>query len=196
MTEKIGTGIDLKFDDLADLFVKMGSSLSPAYLHGSIAGVLSAGKRMNQDDWVDWAIDLIAPSGEIEAAYVTVIQGLYFKTAAELQDEGFVFNLILPDEETPLTDRLLSLSDWVGSFLGAFGATGIIQDVSEMPATLQEILEDLSEIAQVDAESGEQLATAEEDFLAIAEHVRVSVITVFLEYNEPSDVSDDPDTLH
>lgn len=190
------SAIDLKFEDLAALFVKLGSTLSPTYLHGSIAGVLSAGKRMTQEDWVDWAFDLIGASEEIEEAHVTIVQGLYFKTLRELEDEGLAFALLLPDEETPMTDRLLALSEWAGSFLGAFGATGVVKETSDMPATLQEILEDLSEIAQVDAESASDAGTAEEDFMAVAEHVRVSALTVFLEYNEPTAEKADPDTVH
>ncbi len=185
MSEAEQTGIDLHFDDLAELFVKMGSTLSPTYLHGSIAGVLSAGKRMTQEDWVDWALDQMAPTEEVQEAHVTVIQGLYFKTLSELEDESLAFSLMLPGEDAPMVDRLQALSDWAGSYLGAFGATGIVQETSDMPATLQEILEDLSEIAQVDATSAEDLSSAEDDFIAVAEHVRVSALTVFLEYNEP-----------
>jgi uncharacterized protein YgfB (UPF0149 family) len=185
MSESDQAGISLQFEDLAELFVKMGSTLSPTYLHGSIAGVLSAGKRMSQEDWVDWALDLLAPTAEVEEAHVTIIQGLYFKTLTEYEDEGLTFSLVLPDEDTPMVDRLFALSEWAGSFLGAFGGTGIIKETSDMPATLQEILEDLADIAQVDAESAEELASAEEDFIAVAEHVRVSALTIYLEYNEP-----------
>jgi uncharacterized protein YgfB (UPF0149 family) len=108
MSEVDKAGINLQFEDLANLFVKMGSSMSPTYLHGSITGVLSAGRRMSQEDWVDWALDLIAPTNDVEEAYVTVIQGMYFKAVAELEDESLAFNLILPDEDTPMVDRLLS----------------------------------------------------------------------------------------
>jgi uncharacterized protein YgfB (UPF0149 family) len=65
-----------------------------------------------------------------------------------------------------------------------------------MPATLQEILEDLAEIAQVDAESAEELSSAEEDFIAVAEHVRLSALTVYLEYNEPPAVEADEKRVH
>jgi uncharacterized protein YgfB (UPF0149 family) len=188
-------GIHLQFDDLAELFVKMGSTLSPTYLHGSITGILAAGKRMSQEDWVDWALDMIAPTEEVQEAYVTVLQGLYFKTLAELEDEGLAYSLILPGEDTPLLDRLIALSEWAGSFLGAFGATGVVQETSDMPATLQEILEDLADIAQVDAESADDIS-GEEDYIAVAEHVRVSALTVFLEYNEPPAPDDGDKTVH
>lgn len=59
MTVSDQSGIELQYADLAILFRKIGSSLAPNYLHGSLAGVLSAGKRMSQDDWLDWAQILI-----------------------------------------------------------------------------------------------------------------------------------------
>ncbi|WP_196158557.1 UPF0149 family protein [Reinekea sp. G2M2-21] len=196
MSEVNAAGIELQFEDLAELFVKMGSTLSPTYLHGSITGVLSAGKRMTQDDWLDWALDQMAPTEEVQESHITILQGLYFKTLSELQDEGLAFRLILPDEETPMADRLDALSEWTGSFLGAFGATGVVQETSDMPATLQEILEDLAEIAQVDALSAEEQDADEDDYLAVAEHVRVSALTVFLEYNEPPATTDGETTVH
>ncbi len=196
MSEVNAAGIELQFEDLAELFVKMGSTLSPTYLHGSITGVLSAGKRMTQDDWLDWALDQMAPTEEVQESHITILQGLYFKTLSELQDEGLAFRLILPDEETPMADRLDALSEWTGSFLGAFGATGVVQETSDMPATLQEILEDLAEIAQVDALSAEDQDADEDDYLAVAERVRVSALTVFLEYNEPPATTDGETTVH
>lgn len=196
MSESEQAGIHLQFDDLAELFVKMGSTLSPTYLHGSISGVLAAGKRMAQADWLDWALDQMAPTEEVQEAHVTILQGLYFKTLSELEDESLAFELLLPNEDTPMLDRLQALSDWAGSFLGAFGATGVVQETSDMPATLQEILEDLSEIAQVDATSAEDLTSAEDDFVAVAEHVRVSALTVFLEYNEPPAQEPDGQIVH
>jgi uncharacterized protein YgfB (UPF0149 family) len=196
MTDSDQSGIELQYADLVTLFSKLGSSLAPNYLHGSLAGVLAAGKRMSQDDWLDWALDQMAPSATLQEAHSTILQGLYFKTLAELQDEGLAFSLLLPNEDAPLVDRLVALGEWVGSFLGAFGATGVVTEIGDMPATLQEILEDLAEIAQVDAESGEELASGESDFLAISEHVRLSALTVFLEYNEPQPNKADDQLVH
>ncbi len=196
MSESNQAGIELQFEDLAELFVKMGSTLSPTYLHGSVTGVLAAGKRMNQDDWLDWALDQIAPNEDVQESHITILQGLYFKTLTELEDEGLAFKLVLPDEETPMVDRLHALSEWAGSFLGAFGATGVVRETSEMPATLQEILEDLAEIAQVDAHGAEEQDADEEDYIAVAEHVRLSALTVFLEYNEPPAMTDDQPIVH
>lgn len=196
MPDTAATGIQMHYQDLAELFVKLGSTLSPSYLHGSIAGVLAAGKRMKQEDWLDWALDQMAPREEVEESHITILQGLYFKTLSEFEDEGLAFELIQPDEDTPMLDRLHALSDWAGSFLGAFGATGVVQEMSDMPATLQEILEDLAEIAKVDAASAEEMDDAEQDMLAVAEHVRISAITVFLEYNEPTEQNADEPVVH
>lgn len=196
MSESQLPEIQLSFDDLAALFAKLGSQLSPAYLHGSLVGVLAGGKRMSADDWLDWSLDLIAPQEEVDQTLETILQGLYLKSLTELEDEGFPFQLLLPTEDAPLEDRLMALSDWAGSFLGAFGATGVVSETSEMPATLQEILEDLSDIAQVDATGAEDVSGAEDDYVAVAEHVRVSVLTVFLEYNEPPEPADQDATVH
>lgn len=195
MSASESSGIELSYEDLAELFENLGSSLSPTYLHGSLSGILAAGKRMTPDDWLDWAEEMMAPKESLDEAHTTILLGLYQKTAVEFQDENMAFKLMLPREGAPMVTRLEALSDWAGSFLGAFGATGVVKETSDLPATVQEILEDLADIAQVDATSAEELTSAEEDYIAVADHVRVSAITVFLEFNEPPKPAS-PDTVH
>ncbi len=185
----------MRYEDLAALFQRMGSGQTPTMLHGSLTGVLAAGHRMSSSDWVSWALDQLGPSETIEEGHHVVLKGLYVSTLSALEDSGMSFRPLLPADNLPMSDRLEALSDWCGSFLGAFGTVGVLSEGKEIPEEIEEILEDLSAIAQVDTESEED-DQAEEDFVAISEHVRMSALSLFLEYNHSNDPEGDSPTVH
>lgn len=185
----------MRHQDLARLFRLVGSGQQPATLHGSLTGVLAAGHRMEAEDWISWALELMGPAETATSDHHSVLKAFYVSTLSALEDSGMSFRPLLPDDDTPLPDRLEALGDWCGSFLGAFGTVGVVAEDQEIPEEIQEVLEDLSAIAQVEPDSDEG-AQAEEDYLAISEHVRMGVLSLFLEYNRPAAASDEPPTLH
>lgn len=185
----------MRYQDLVELFQQMGTGQTPTFLHGSLTGILAAGHRMSSQDWVQWALDLLAPSEEITESHHIVLRGLYINTLRELEDTDFSFKPLLPDDSYPLADRLEALSDWCGSFLGAFGTVGVVAEGKPIPEQVEEVLEDLSAIAQVETEP-EDDEQAEEDYLAISEHVRMGVLTLFLEFNQASGNDDNAPTVH
>lgn len=184
----------MSHSDLAQLFRQMGTGQTPTSLHGSLTGVLAAGHRLSAEDWIQWALDLLAPTETITESHHIVLRGLYATTLQDLEDSGLPFRPLLPPEDAPLPDRLEALSDWCGSFLGAFGTVGVLEEGKEIPEEVREVLEDLSAIAQVETEH-EEGDQAEEDYLAVSEHVRMGVLTLFLEYNGTAG-GEEPPTVH
>lgn len=49
----------LTFDDVADLAVELGASVSPSELHGLLVGQLATGKRFSESQWVNEAARLL-----------------------------------------------------------------------------------------------------------------------------------------
>ena len=195
MSDSTPDAPQMRYEDLAELFRRMGSGQSPTTLHGSLTGVLAAGHRMSAEDWVAWAVDLLGPSETVEEGHHVILKGLYVSTLSALEDTGMSFKPLLPADNAPLADRLEALSDWCGSFLGAFGTVGVVSEGKDIPEEIEEVLEDLSAIAQVDTESDED-DQAEEDFVAISEHVRMGALTLFLEYNQTQSPDGDTPTVH
>ena len=186
---------EMAYEDLAELFRRLGTGQTPTSLHASLAGILAAGHRMSSEDWVHWALELLAPTETVTEGHHIILKGLYVWTLQSLEDTGLGFTLLLPTDEAPLDERLDALSDGSGSFLGAFGSVGVVAEGQALPEAVEEVLEDLSAIAQVDTEydEGDQ---AEADFLAISEHVRLGVLTLFLEYNANAASDDEPPVVH
>lgn len=185
----------MRHQDLAKFFELLGSGQSPTTLHASLTGVFAAGHRMESADWVSWASDMIGPSETVTADHQAILKALYSTTLNALEDSNMSFRPLLPADDSPLSDRLEALSDWCGSFLGAFGTVGVVAEDKKMPTEIEEILEDLSAIAQVETDQDSD-AQAEEDFTAISEHVRMGVLNLFLEYNRPAADGKSEPTVH
>lgn len=143
-------------------------ALSPAELHGALIGWLAGGG----DASGNWLGKVLADDalGTPDSPELTRLRDA---SIAALEDGGLDFQLLLPDEDTPLEQRGNALFDWCRAFLGGFGlAAGASPPLSEESG---EALEDLARLAmaETDSEGGEE---DEEAFAEIEEFVRVAVL--------------------
>lgn len=147
--------------------------IDAAELHGSICGLLSAGGRLAGADW----LDALAVEGPRQAPGGT-LDRLRASTLAQLADSEYGFELLLPDEDSALGDRVEALGAWCRGFLGGFGLG--TASASRLSDEAREALEDLARIAQAELsfEDDEDDASALEE---IIEFVRVAVLLLHSE---------------
>ncbi|HHZ87446.1 MAG TPA: hypothetical protein EYN26_02555 [Chromatiales bacterium] len=89
------------------------------------------------------------------------------------QDLSFDFNLLLPDDEQPINQRLMGLGFWCQGFLFALGAAG--QDAPWLDDEAVEVLSDIQKMSQVGSEADDE-AEAEALLMEVVEYVRVAVM--------------------
>lgn len=196
MSESYATELpQLNHQDLAELFQALGSGQSPTAIHGSLSGVLAAGHRLSKTDWLEWVMDQLGPVDPLTENQNIMLLAFYVSTVKALEDSGLSFKPLLPDDDSPMTLRLEALSDWCGCFIGAFGTVGVLAEGKEIPQEVEEILEDLAAIAQIDTESDDS-AEAEEDYIAVSEHVRMAALSLYLEYNKTTPSDSPKQTVH
>jgi uncharacterized protein len=140
-------------------------------LHGSLCGYVSGGGRASPADWLQrLALDdasTTAPAAD------SALQRLFEATLAELDDDDLGFELLLPDDDTPLAQRADALISWCRGFLGGFGlATGEHPPLSPEAA---EALDDLGKIAG-SALAYEDPEADEEALAEVSEYVRVAAL--------------------
>jgi uncharacterized protein YgfB (UPF0149 family) len=114
------------------------------------------------------------------AAAAPALGGLYADTLGALRGGGMEFDLLIPEDEAPIEERIRALSLWCNGFLYGLGTT-VAADPARLSTDAGEVVRDLTEItrAGVDAADG-----AEENEAALAElveFVRVGVQLVFEE---------------
>lgn len=156
-------------DEVAQASRHAGLAADPSELHGALCGWLSGGG----EDAANWPARVLADDALPVPAPDSPLDELRRASAAQLEDRGFGFELLLPDLGDSLNDRAEALFEWCRGFLGGFGlAAGANPPLSEEAG---EALHDLARLAQAAPESSDD----EEDEHALAEieeFVRVAVL--------------------
>jgi yecA family protein len=176
----------LTFDLIANVLVSEEVFVvSPAELHGLLAGQLASGARMQPTVWLKTVSELLEISDlNHESSKVGMI-GLYQQTLGQFESEGLNLVMLLPDDDATLTQRIDALGQWCQGFMTGFGYQGKQTDQSLSPES-RETLQDLSQIAQIVGDD-EERAGAESDLMELEEYVRMAAIMLFSECNQGGD---------
>lgn len=162
--------IDYDYDKVEQTLKAMSAPLSPEEMHGLMTGWLC----VNSDESEEWKTILFP-----ELVLAPELAEIFEETALQLGDDEFGFELLLPCDDESLVKRGKALTSWCQGFLAGLGLTGFnIQSIE----TIQEPIQDLSEIAKLDYDGLDE--NSEEDLAAfeeVSEYVRVSVMLVFTE---------------
>lgn len=184
-----GTGTD-DFEDWANLFTRCRAFSHPSELHGGLCGRLSAGARLNREQWLDVvcehigiAPDALSGGDDVPPELPGFMDDAYRRTLAQLRSTDMAFQPLLPEDDYAFEQRLQALSSWVRGFLeGMALAAG--ERLGEAPDEIRELIEDMVAISQVE-DTGEGDQAAEVQLNDITEYVRLGVISVFTEFNPP-----------
>ena len=180
MVDKQTTAVD--FEQLNELLRNYGALQSASELHGFLVGELATGVRLSRAEWLRTANEQADLSRNPDEVAGDQLYALYQHTLAALSGDELAFQLLLPEDEYPLLDRVEALGQWCQGFLLGFGLSG--KNTTDN-AELAESLRDLAAIAQVGASEDEAAQdSSESDLFAISEYVRLTVIDIFWQHHE------------
>ena len=155
----------MDFEHYCRAFTVAGLSTNPAELQAVLCGRLSGGQQLADKKVLEVAADLLDASASSIAGIKADVLQLYKDTAEQLDDGNGVFELLLPDDDDSLHERIETL------------------DVSEA-------MRDLAAIAMADSGAGDDdldpytnsIDEQEEaDFFELVEYVRVAVTLIYAE---------------
>ncbi|SEG77853.1 UPF0149 family protein [Marinobacterium lutimaris] len=188
------------FDIVANLLIEEGVlAVSPAELHGLLAGQLAAGARFDADTLLRVFLELMDVSALKQETTKLGLIELYQRTLAQYESDDFDFALLLPDDEQMLAQRAEALGSWCSGFLSGFGLH--TQKAQKLSAEAQEGLQDLAQIAQIAADTDVDSDEDEADLMEVQEYVRMAAMLMFNECNrvpesESKAAEKTPPTLH
>ena len=173
----------------AMLLSSNGHPVTPAELHGLLVGRSCAGAGFDPDSWLADAAGVLEnePQDTVRAALI----GLQEMVKAELTGEDIAIVLLLPGDETSLTDRATALGQWCQGFITGFGLNAGGKDLS---TDAKEVLQDLVAISQVQ-EALEESEDGESDYMEVMEYLRVAPLLLFTELAAPAAPAPKP-SLH
>ncbi|MFP1726434.1 YecA family protein [Lonsdalea quercina] len=159
-------------------------ALTTAEMHGLISGILCGGNH--DDSWKTLVSELTNDGLSFPQALAQPLLEIYQITRNTLEDEGFMFQLYLPDDtqdNVTVFERADGLAGWVNHFLLGLGVVQPRLDKTQ--GELKEAIDDLRNIAQLgydEDEDQDQLAQSLEE---VVEYVRVAAIMCHNEFTHP-----------
>ena len=165
---------------------------SPAELHGIICGLLCGGVQSTGKQWLTEFNSLVNDGMPMPAAVRSWLEQLFLLTQSALSQQSGL-QLLLPDEDGPLDERLQAVSEWVQAFLAGFAV--MQQDLNRASEELQEMIGDFSNITQLDDEFEED-EDNEASYFVLYEHVKLGAMLAFEEFGQFLPQAEKRPTLH
>ena len=172
------------WDEAADGLFNAGLNLNPSALHGAMAGLLGAGFSPHTDQHFAATVAALEKALAIDLTgdLVDFVSRLSLSTLSAIEDADYTFQPLLPAEDSPLEERLLSISEWSRGFLSGFTQGITLREAAGEPIAgmTAEALKDMAAIAQVDtAETDSE--EAERQLEDIIEFIRFAAINIVSE---------------
>jgi uncharacterized protein len=163
-----------------------------AEAHGTLAGALCAAAPYRLEDWLAEILPE-GGGGPVDPALAT----LYTATVASLRGSQLDFDLLIPDDDSPIEERTRALTAWCTGFLYGLGHNGVA-DPQRLPGDLPEIVRDLGEITRAGVDASDSVEANESALAELVEFVRVGVQLVFDELEAVRDGQPlrSPQSLH
>lgn len=105
----------------------------------------------------------------------TVLAEAWSETAAQLDEDDFAFEPMLPDDRVPLADRTRALGSWCTGYLAGLGLAGIQPYERSFSGEAGEFLRDLMEMSRIEPDPTAD-EDSETDYTELVEYVRVGVM--------------------
>jgi uncharacterized protein len=167
------------YQDINAIIVKIDAGLSAAESHGMAVGMLCVNNRTGSGYWLG---ELLHEGGDFNVEDKAILEDMFGETRSLLASDELTFELLLPDEDAPLSERIEALRQWCQGFLFGLGSTSATSEpAANWSDDSREIVKDIAEFTKLDADAESE--DAENDFMEITEYLRAAVIFLHTELN-------------
>jgi yecA family protein len=183
-----------EYDDVDDWFLSLEAEATPAELHGQLSGLVAGNGTPKPNQWLAICSELLEVNVQPGTPIADELCALIETVTQQFSVEGFGLELLVPDEQAPMLERVEGLGQWCQGFLTGFALAGNTQQGwKNLSEESREVLTDLASIAQVMVDEGDA-EQQEQDYLELLEYVRLGAIQVWLDLNPPPPREVDPET--
>jgi uncharacterized protein len=157
--------------------------------HGCLCGVLCTLPHFSSHNWLQELLP--DPAGEPTLSKPlpvdAVLDQLYAETQVAMEGDEMAFSPFLPDDETPITERIAALTQWSQGFLYGFGIGAPGSAQQQYPGEVGEVLKDLSEIARASDTESSGSDEEEQAYAELVEYLRAAVQLIHDEFAQQRD---------
>lgn len=183
----------LDYWELGEILENVSAEVCAAGCHGFLCGQICVSGFPPEELWQEF-IDVQINDDEMVDDCYREIKILLADIIDNIQSPNLDFQLMLPDSESPLEDRVNALAEWCHGFLYGYGSS-TNHTVSSLTEECREVLEDFARICRVglDNETNEE---DEKAFVELIEYVRMGTIMIYDDLVSESYPEDRPEFLH
>ena len=184
--------LQVTFREVAALLESAGSQVVAAEGHGCLCGALCTAPDYTVERWLE---ELVATDDEtVTIPPDAALRLLFADTHRALRGDAMEFEPLLPDDDEPLEQRAIALAQWCQGFLYGFG-TGKPVRAQDIKGQIEEILRDVSHIAQASVDVGAAGEDEESSYAELVEYLRVGVQLIHDELAAIRDAEDSDASL-
>lgn len=146
--------------------------VSASELHGVMCGYLCAGAEKAGESYLR-ALTFHKKEEGVRDAQMALFQ-VYTLSQQQINALDFEFQLLLPDDEQPLSERAEAFSQWCEGFTQGLTMAGI--DMESFEEESQETLQHIYEFAELDCETLDISEEDESALMEVSEYTRMAVL--------------------
>jgi len=187
----------MKFEELDRLLANAHAGSRAAECHGFLCGYLCVSDNIEKELFDKYLLsDPVGMDTDRTTECVDKISGLADDVNEQITSGSFELQLLLPDDQYPLVERSVALTEWCQGFLSGLGIGGIV-DFDTISAESRELIDDLYKICNLDVESSRDAGEeGESALMELIEYVRMGAIFIYQEFHTSPSVMDKPEVLH
>ena len=161
--------------------------------HGFLCGHFCSSNSADIGSWQDHLLAGIDAAEDMEDC-LDILSQLAAQVAEEIVDENISLRLLLPGDDSAISERSGAVAEWCAGFVSGLGIGGI-GDQTIINDECDEFIKDIIAISRMET-SVEESEDAENDLFEIVEYIRVGVIMLHHACYQLSTNSGQPEVLH
>lgn len=173
------------YNQLASELQLASLSVTPAELHGLLAGMLAGGLSVDDQSWQPLLFDYTNDGMGWPAQPLAQAKQLLLATHNELTANNFKLTLLVPvnQDSEALFQFADGVADWVNHFISGLGL--VAAHLQRASVDAKEALQDLEEIAKLAVDEDDDLQQQAQLLEQVIEHIKACVFTLHIEFSQP-----------
>lgn len=169
------------YDQVLFALVAAHIQLSPAEIHGMVCGLLAGDHHVTVNEVMTVLFSEMTEIEKLPKKFKQTMEEMFAITAHELVDPDLGFQLLLPDDDEALAERVKALTEWSDAFILGLHQSGIaFEDIKN--EEVQDVLLQLADFAQLDYSALTGTEEEEKFYTEIVEYLRMAVLMLYAEF--------------
>jgi len=165
-------------DFLQEKLLNSGATAGASEAHGILCGAISAAGKAQFQGWVRQVLGQAPVSGDVlMAEVVELLEEVFVESETGMASDLYEFELLLPDDDQSLTDRVCALGEWCDGYLLGFSSGREMSGLT-VPVEVDDVIKDFVEFSNVDDHVDEASELDEQALMEVVEYIRMNVLNV------------------